>query len=416
MNSFEQIVAARTMDLLRQKRALLHAAGTVFWLRPMADRMVVIFDPAEVKISSISDDFAHDLSTLLHGRRVVRTNTRGLYLQVSYLVPPHVELTVEPLHLESQPTPWSLPIGNTIQGPLWIGLMEGDSYLVGGVRGMGKSGLLHGMIQALLHGGKTLVYAWDGKDNAEYLRYRGMPGFHLMPMDGLQDGLEEVGRIVRERMKTLAASGHANIITYNAANPGAPLEPIALIVDEVAEVQDQSALLRLVKVYRAAGVHPIFATNDPSKASVVAKSNLGTRISFPVVSHADSFTILGHTGANKLPRTRGRGLIVHGGRLVEFQAFDVTYPQPSPDALEWLAVQQGRERPEDVERRKILELIDRGLSDTAIVRDVWNVYSGGRFYSLRDRVRTLRGFTPTPNKSDFGPKNPESEPGSRSKP
>lgn len=401
---FSSIVAARTMDLLRQKRALLHSTGTVFWIRPLRDRIVVVFDPGEVVINRVNDDFAHELSTLLHGRRVVRTNTCGLYLQIGYVIPPHVELTTQPLDLAAQPTPWSLPIGMTAQGPLWIGMMDGDSYLVGGVRGMGKSGLLHGMIQALQHGNQTLVYAWDGKDNAEYLRYWGKSNFHLLPMDGLQDGLQEIGEQVSQRMRQLTRSGHANIITYNAANPDKPIPPIALVIDEVAEVADQSTLLRLVKVYRAAGVHPIFATNDPSKASVVAKSNLGTRISLPVVSHADSFTILGHTGANKLPRTRGRGLIVNGGRLVEFQAFDVQYPQPSVEALAWLAGQQPKETPEDIERRRVQELIGEGKSDTAIVRAVWNVYSGGRFYSLIDKVKSIRECTSTPEVSVSSPK------------
>jgi len=265
--------------------------------------------------------------------------------------------------------------------------------------------MLHGFIQALLHGGQTLIYAWDGKDNAEYLRYYGRQNFHLLPMDGLQAGLEEISREATVRMRKLAASGHPNVVTYNAANQNDSMPPIALVIDEAAEVVDQSQLVRQVKVYRAAGVYPIFATNDPSKAGVVAKSNLGTRISFPVVSFNDSLTILGHTGANKLEKIRGRGLIVHGGRLVEFQSFTVTYPQPSPEALAWLAGQadgKTHETQASVEECQVRECIAQGMSDTAIVRAVWGVYSGGRFYMLMDRVKALRAFTPTPEMSLSG--------------
>lgn len=405
-HNFSHVVSARLMDLLRQKRALLHSTGIVFWVRPLKDRLVVIFDPAQIVLAKVDDQFAHEFATLLHGRRVVRTNTRGLYLQIGYTILPHVELTALPLDLGAQPTSWSLPIGTTTQGPLWIGLMDGDSYLVGGVRGMGKSGALHGMIQALLHGGKTLVYAWDGKDNAEYLRYMGVQNFRLLPMDGLQAGLQEIGQEVTARMRRLAQSGNANIVTYNVDHPGSLILPIALVIDEAAEVDDQSALVRLVKVYRAAGVYPIFATNDPSKAGVVVKSNLSTRISFPVVSYNDSLTILAHTGAEKLPRTRGRGLVMVGGRLVEFQSFAVTYPQPGPDALDWLEQQQaagGSPREADNgEVERVRELLSQGLSTTAIVRAVWNVTSGGRFAVLADRVKAIRATAPAPDMPPAG--------------
>ena len=402
---FPQVVANRTLDLLRQKRALLRSSGTVFWVRPLRNRVVVIFDPSEVVLGKVNEDFAHELSTLLHGRRVVHTNSRGLYLQIGYTIPPHVELRAVPLDLAGQPSPWHLPVGMSAKGPLWIGLQEADSILVGGVRGMGKSALLHGFIQALLAGGKTHVHAWDGKDNAEYLRYWGTPNFRLIPMDGLKAGLEGIVEECAGRMRQLAASGYVNIVTYNEAHPDDPLPPVALVVDEVAEVPDQSVLLRLVKVYRAAGVHPIFASNDPSKASVVAKSNLGTRITFPVVSYNDSLTILGHSGAHKLPKVCGRGLIVQEGRLVEFQAFTVSYPKPSSEALAWLAGQAdlGGRAPGVDEEQRIRKLITQGMSNTAIVRAIWNVYSGGRFYALMDRVKAIREFTPTPEMSTLAP-------------
>ena len=98
-DTFPEVVANRTMDLLRQKRALLRATGTVFWVRPLRDRVVVIFDPAEVVLSRVDEDFAHELSTLLHGRRVVHTNSRGLFLQIGYTIPPRVELRAAPLDL-----------------------------------------------------------------------------------------------------------------------------------------------------------------------------------------------------------------------------------------------------------------------------------------------------------------------------
>ncbi len=76
-------------------------------------------------------------------------------------------------------------------------------------------------------------------------------------------------------------SGHPNIISFTKqAQAHETMKPIALVIDEVAEVEDQSLLVNLVRLYRSTGVHPIFATNDPTKSAVIAKSNLSTRISF----------------------------------------------------------------------------------------------------------------------------------------
>ena len=185
----QELVASRTMDLLRQERALLRANGQVFWLLPRHDRLVLVFDPMQVNLDRVNSKFADKLSTLLHGRRVVFSNSRGLFLQIGFSMPTYAPLETIPLDLATQPTPLSLPIGTTAKGPLWVGLEDGDSFLVGGVRGMGKTGLLHGMIQALLHGKRAIVYAWDGKDNVEYLRYYGAENYRFIPMDGIQAAL-----------------------------------------------------------------------------------------------------------------------------------------------------------------------------------------------------------------------------------
>lgn len=403
--NFPKIVAHKIWDLLEERRAILYNDRKVFYVWTLADRVLVIFDPAMVDIGKLSQDFAHRLSTRLNGRLVVRTNTRGLFFQVAPQIPQVVNLTAKPLNLSEQPTPFHMGIGSTAQGDLWISLLDGDSFFVTGMRGMGKTGELHGMIQSLLHGGQTLVHAWDGKENAEYLRYVGRKNFTLFPMNGLQKGLEFIQEEATRRMRMLAMSGHPNITSFNArADSGNFMPPIALIIDEVAEVQDQSLLLRQVKVNRAAGVYPIFATNDPSKSAVIAKSNLGTRISFKVVSTPDSMMGLGQPGANNLPNVCGRGMIVHDGRLVEFQSFTVEYPKPTEEGMRWLEEQfrvQEETLPSkpvvatEVEDDRVLELIADGKSDSAIVREVWNVTGGGRYLRLLDHVKTLRSTTTT---------------------
>lgn len=412
-NNLLSIMAYRTFDLLNERKALISTEGKAFWVWPREDRVILVFDPSAIDLGKLNDDFAHRLSTRLAGRRVVRTNSRGLFLQVGYGIPmAPVELTAQVLDLSRQPSPFHMPIGSTANGDLWISLLEGDSFFVVGARGFGKTGELHGFIQALLQGSKTLVYAWDGKENAEYLRYIGRKNFTILPMNGLQSGLQAIQVIAKDRMITLAKSGHPNIISYNESGAGF-MPPIALIVDEVAEVDNQDLLLKQVKINRAAGVFPIFATNDPSKSSVVAKSNLGTRISFPVVSTSDSIMGLGRPGANKLTKLRGRGLIEQGGRLVEFQSFIVEYPKPTEEGLQWLIkqVEADNNAPlivpitSEIDVDQVLKLHKAGKSVTAIVNEIGNVTGGNRWRRLKKQVEAVIATTTTtsenPNLTTF---------------
>jgi len=401
---FPKIVAAKTYALLQQKRAILYATGKVLRVEQRGDRLVVIVYPDQVKQDRVDENFAHELSTLLRGRPVIRTNHRGLFLQVGREIPPVVELEAVALDLATQLTPWSLPIGTTAKGPLWIGLEDADRILIGGLPNGGKSGLLQGMVQALLHGGKTEVYAWDGKDGLEFARYIGKPNFHYLHRTGFQRGLDEIEGEAKRRQAFLVQSKcPPSLRLYNRLGKGF-IPPIALIVDEIAEVKDQEKLAEFVRLYRAVGVHPIFATNNPAKAGVLAKSQMSTRFSFRTVSYQDSGTILGHTGAEKLPDIQGRGLTIHGGKLVEFQTFTVEYPEISDEALAWLAEQSAvidavedetQTKATEMINARILALIAQGDSDTQIVRKVWDVTGGARFYDLIDKVKSLRPVTTT---------------------
>jgi hypothetical protein len=408
--NFNYLIARRTLSLLDQRKARLYPMRTSFFVWPREDRVVVVFDPSVINIGKVDQGFAHDLSTSLQGRVVVRTNSRGLFLQVGYEIPPMLDdLIARPLDLSKQESPYHMPIGSSARSDIWISLLEGDSFFVVGLRNMGKSAEVHGFIQALLHGGKTLVYAWDGKDNAEYLRYVGREHFTLMPMNGLQNGLQAIQSITQQRMRTLAMSGHPNIISYNkTAKPEDYMMPIALVIDEVAEVEDQALLLKHVKVNRAAGVYPIFATNDPTKSSVVAKSNLATRISFHVPSTSDSITGFGRPGANKLPRKQGRGLVMHNSRVTEFQSFLIDYPQPSEYAKQWLLDQLSAQdeapmiepiEASEVDVERVKELHAAGKSATAITNEITGKTGGRPWMRTMELVKAVITTATTTSKS-----------------
>jgi len=340
--NFSMQVAWRTLNLLIERKIMLHPAGVVFYVWQRGDRIIVAFDPSAIQLERVNDEFAHALSTRLHGRRVVRTNSRGIFLQVGFETPAAPQpLEAKPLDLTQQPTEWHMPIGLTKDGPLWISLIEGDSFLIGGSRRKGKSGLTHGMIQALLNGGRTQVYAWDGKGGAEYQGYIGRTNFHFV--SNAERGLKALAEQLAERLNQLRVSGYPNIIMHNEAGKDF-IQPIAFIVDEIAELEDhlKEQLKRMVKLYGASGLYPVLATNDPTQAAILVKTNLSTRICFAVPSFQDSLTVLGMKGAESLTE-RGRGLVIWDRGLTEFQTFQVSYPETTDEQRRLLSEQVAME-------------------------------------------------------------------------
>jgi hypothetical protein len=394
-NNFAQQVAYKTLTLLDERRARvdLNAVSFYVWVRP--DRLVVIFDPNAVDLRKLNDEFAHGLSTRLQGRIVKRTNSRGMFLQVGYDIPMMLgDLSVADLDLSKQKSPFEMPMGMSARGEMWISLLEGDSFLVSGSRGLGKTGLLHGWIQALLAGGKTDVYAHDGKRGVEFSRYMGAEHFHMVM--NLADTLRRLSEEAMKRRRILLSSGHANIVSYNEANPNEPIKPIALFVDEAALTNDEekASLVEIVERERDTGFYPILATNRPEAAALLVKTNLVTRICFPVPSWNASQMVLGMNGAESLPKIQGRGLIVFKARVTEFQSFRVEYPEPSEETVQ-LVLKLNEENAQETSAKPLNDdllqrartLKDEGLSLTAIVNNIWGSAGGAAFY---ERIRLLK--------------------------
>jgi hypothetical protein len=371
----------------------------------------VAFDPSAIKLERVNDAFAHDLSTRLKGRRVIRTNSRGLFLQVGFeTLPAPMPLEAIPLDVTKQPAPWHLPIGQTQNGPLWISLIEGDSFLISGSRRKGKSGLTHAMIQALLHGSRTQVYAWDGKGGAEYQGYIGRPNFHFI--SSAESGLRDLTELLAQRLKRLQVSGFPNIIMHNEAG-GEFIEPIALFVDEIAELDNplKETLKRMVKLYGAAGLYPLLATNDPTQVAILVKMNLSTRICFAVPSFQDSLTVLGMKGAEVLSE-RGRGMVIWDGRLIEFQSFQVPYPVPSEEQRSMLTEMTTTE-PEPPVMDEITQMAEQirgiwhtGMSKRAVAKFFDLNYAGSATAKI-DKVIAHLSATTTTQEPISGPKTAE---------
>lgn len=404
---FPEALGYLVWQMLMERNALKasqeNQQAFVIWARE--NRAIVIFNPHAIVLAKVNEGFAHDLGTTLRGKKVLRMNSRGIFLQVGYSIPKApVQLTVKALDLTSQPGPLDLPIGHTERGDLWISLMEADSVLVGGSRGNGKTGLLHSWIQALLNGKKAIVYAWDGKENVEFLRYHGQDNFRFIPMNGLREALLEIRERSKERLRRVLRSGYPSVAAHNDA-AAEKIAPIALIIDEVALAEEKDLLVELVERHRAGGIYPILATNRPNQAAILVKTNLSTRICFAVPSWQDSQTVLGRNGAEKLSKEPGRGLIEWKGRMLEFRTFQVEYPDPDEGAVTALLEAQVRQQDEadqeDVElQERIRALHQVGRSMSAIVREIWGVTGGSAFLARIEEVKAILATTTTSTTTD----------------
>lgn len=311
----------------------------LFYAWPRRDRAVLIFDPASFKDprALLATRFAERLAAGMGNRKVVVTLHGALFVQVSY-IPAEVgrsDLEMVPLDLSQQPGPFHLPLGTTKRGALWLSLLEMDSVLVGGSRRMGKTRVTHGFIQALIRGGQSELVLWDGKNGVEFGRYAGQPSTKAIPDEGLPKALSDLTGEMAHRQALFRQASAASLPEYNAQTQE-KLPVLVLVVDELGLIPDpiQATLAKLIAMGGAFGIHPIVATQRPDAENVqgLLKANLSTRIALPVPDHQTSKIVLGRTGAEKLPKTKGRMLLVWEAKLVEVQAFQIDLPTTTPNA------------------------------------------------------------------------------------
>lgn len=317
----------------------------VFDIWPRSDRLIIVINPnAKSKWEMVlNKNFSDRLRLKLQGRQVIVSQPakRGLFLQIGIHPPPIKEYKSLPLDVHSKPVgmKYAVPIGMTANGPMWINFVEGDSYLIGGSRGMGKTTLSHAWIQSLIAEGLVELYLWDGKNGAEYNRYAKYPKVHVARE--LSEVLVPLKQLVDERERTLLAAGVPGVNAWNEKHTP-KMEPLAVFIDEAAFVPENAidAVKDLVARGRSYGVHPVIATQRPGVSEVqpLVKANLTTRIAFPVPSRHESGVILGRTGAEKIVKVPGRLIMNWRAREVTAQAYSVTLPDPDyaeGERVEW---------------------------------------------------------------------------------
>jgi hypothetical protein len=407
MTRIDALTRRLAQDIGERVKATLVQLGTlhqraVVSVIPYPDRAVCVIDASGVlNINKIyTDNTRHQLKTALKGRKVVLTNTRGVFVQVAWQPEPFIELTAAPLDFSKQPSPLHLPIGITRRGPHWQSIEELDSVLIGGSRRMGKTMILHSWIQALQQGGAVELVLFDGKANIEFGDYA-RPD--TVAAEDLHEALRNVQREVAQREKLFRAAHARNLREYNA-RAAAKLKPIVIIIDEVADVLDkhpqaEPILNELVARCGAFGVHPIFATQRPDADTLsgVARTNLGTRIALPVPDAGSSRTILAQTGAEKLPArpyAPNRMLMRWSARCIELQAFQIATTQTAPTTqARSAAAQTGGQAPAQhglsEDECALVEIALSQLDGTFPIREIYQLGRYAGVHYSKDRINDL---------------------------
>lgn len=280
------------------------------------------------KISGLSDDLALALKavTVRIQAPIPGSDTVGVEIPNEKRETVNFRELAETEDFQKNPGALPMILGKDVAGaPYMADLAKMPHLLVAGSTGAGKSVCLNSIIISLLY--KTRpedmrLMLIDPK-RIEMGVYADMP--HLVhpvvtEMSDAKNALDWAVHEMERRFKTMKILGARDITSYNKKLAGVnreyspemeELEPfpyLVIIIDELADLMMtaardvESSIVRLGQLGRAGGIHMILATQRPSVDVVTSliKTNMGSRISFQVMSKYDSRTILDQVGAEKL--------------------------------------------------------------------------------------------------------------------
>lgn len=227
-------------------------------------------------------------------------------------------------------SPLTVCLGRNISGDnITCDLADMPHLLVAGTTGAGKSVSLNVMLCSLLYKSspEDLRLILVDPKRVELNRYNGLP--HMLIKNAITDApkvIRAMDWLISEmdnRYELFSKCGVNNITGYNSmvlqTGQGKKLPYILMVIDEIGDLMllvkndIEDRIQRLAQLARAAGIHLIVATQRPDVNVITGtiKANLPSRIAFAVTTTADSSTILGTGGAEKL---LGRGDMLFSSR------------------------------------------------------------------------------------------------------
>ncbi|WP_028308760.1 FtsK/SpoIIIE domain-containing protein [Desulfitibacter alkalitolerans] len=212
-----------------------------------------------------------------------------------------------------------VPFGHSAAGLIVRDLAEAPNLIVAGHPGAGKSNFLHVLAVSLLLSRMVYLAIIDLKK----LEFSYLKGHSLVVTD-LEKGralLMSINKEIDKRLGILEAAGVVKIQEYEENMPF-----IVLIIDELAEMQDedcQEALNRIVRLGRAAGVCVVPATQRPSSTMYKkfgdSKAMFAATMCFHVRDELNSRIVLDNGKGALIPNIPGRA-VYQWEREIEVQS------------------------------------------------------------------------------------------------
>ena len=206
-------------------------------------------------------------------------------------------------------TTWTTPSGDT-----WIlcdDMLKQTHLVIAGTTGSGKSTLLHSvMFSALIDSPAVKQFVLIDLKGVELRRYRTLP--HVLAYadepETAAAAIKEAEQLMRSRLNELKRT-EATI--YNGSDIYLIIDEIAILM-QTAKAKVLEPLSNIMRLGRAARVHVIGATQNPSRSRggglpAELVQNCTASVALRCRSAVESRQIIGRGGAELLP-VHGRGL------------------------------------------------------------------------------------------------------------
>ena len=185
--------------------------------------------------------------------------------------------------------------------------------LIAGASGSGKSVCINAIISSILtrQCPEACQMILIDPKQVELSVYEGLPHLYRPIAKNVTEAIEALRaaeKAMDSRYSRFKEVGVRSIEEYNAKFPNAKKGRIVVIIDELADLmlsakyQVEPLIIRLAQLARAAGIHLVVATQEPTCAVIsgLIKANMPSRIAFATATSKESVVILGHGGAEKL--------------------------------------------------------------------------------------------------------------------
>lgn len=210
-----------------------------------------------------------------------------------------------------------IALGRTSEGDILVkDLAAMPHALVAGMTGSGKSVCLNVMLASIVfrYSPDEVKLLLIDMKRVEMSLYAGIP--HMLAKNPLSNPIEIANALkwVREEMdrrfEVFKSARVRDIKEYNERIGAKKYARLVIVIDEASELMDnqasktavESTLNSLSRMGRAAGVHMVFATQNPTKKVITneIQNNMATKIAFAVGDYVHSQVIFKANGAECL--------------------------------------------------------------------------------------------------------------------